>query len=77
MPKAAYTERILEIPENITITTEKGLVTVKGPKTTLTRDFSESGIEITALRGRRERECSWLMVNILVLDLVFSVAICI
>ncbi len=47
MPKAAYAERILEIPENVTITAEKGLVTVKGLKVTLTRDFSESGIYIT------------------------------
>ena len=46
MPKSVVEERIIKIPENVTVSYEGGVFTVKGPLGELRKDLSHAGVKI-------------------------------
>jgi len=51
--KIDYLSETIEIPENVKVEVDRGVVKVTGPKGQLTRDFSKSGVNISLTPERK------------------------
>ncbi|HMF33960.1 MAG TPA: 50S ribosomal protein L6 [Candidatus Lokiarchaeia archaeon] len=53
MPKFAYAEEVLDIPDNVDVTMDGKKVTVKGPKGTITKDYTHARVVTLTMQDKK------------------------